>query len=66
MYSETLFNYVALKTFKFTATKLPTTLHLFYFEWAFSVCTFAPSHGKKHLCATKKASAIFINLNIFN
>ena len=46
--------------------KLPIELPTFCFERAKLSCNFAPSHEQKHLRATKKASAIFINLNIFN
>ena len=43
----------------------PTRLPTFCFEWADLICTFAPSHGEKHLCATKYKQVRYLLILIF-
>ena len=43
----------------------PTRLPTFCFEWADLICTFAPSHGEKHLCATKDKQVHYLLILIF-
>lgn len=43
----------------------PTRLPTFCFEWADLICTFAPSRGEKHLCATKDKQVRYLLILIF-